>query len=461
MLMFLYFCFTKKKNNLAMKKNYIKSLTTYALILLCFFTYAQQVRLASPERYEIDWDVCIYTPTEEAALINNARSQFVKDRMENRETPCSNFVVTYGSGFNAFPDAQAAFQFAVDIWSNLISTPIDIRVTASFDPAAPGNLGSAGSDGFFKLTGDGIPEDTLYPAALTELLINGDVDGPTGVSNDINANFNSNRTDWYFGTDANTPAGQFDFVSVVLHELGHGLGVLGFGRENGNNGEIRFTSSNDGSRNASIWDNFIDGLSIFQAPLPILNEVEFPDPGPALLVQFEGNNLTINSPLAVAQNGGVSPKTYAPSTFNGGSSYSHLDEDTFNNTPHALMTPFSARAEANHDPGNIILGFMEDMGWILCQGSLSTNDFALDDLKVSPNPFTNTITIELPPQIANQEFDISMVDINGRIVLNTNSTVVNGEITISNLSNLKNAFYFLNIKSKSSDLSITKKIIKQ
>ena len=60
----------------------------------------------------------------------------------------------------------------------------------------------------------------------------------------------------------------------------------------------------------------------------------------------------------------------------------------------------------------------------------------------------------------NQEFDISMVDINGRIVLNTNSTVVNGEITISNLSNLKNAFYFLNIKSKSSDLSITKKIIK-
>ena len=165
--------------------------------------------------------------------------------------------------------------------------------------------------------------------------------------------------------------------------------------------------------------------------------------------------------MAVAQNGGVSPKTYAPSTFNGGSSYSHLDEDTFNNTPHALMTPFSARAEANHDPGNIILGFMEDMGWILCQGSLSTNDFALDDLKVSPNPFTNTITIELPPQIANQEFDISMVDINGRIVLNTNSTVVNGEITISNLSNLKNALYFLNIKSKSSDLSITKKIIKQ
>ena len=454
MLMFLYFCFTKKKNNLAMKKNYIKSLTTYALILLCFFTYAQQVRLASPERYEIDWDVCIYTPTEEAALINNARSQFVKDRMENRETPCSNFVVTYGSGFNAFPDAQAAFQFAVDIWSNLISTPIDIRVAASFDPAAAGNLGSASSDGFYSLNGPGIPANTLYPSALTELLVGSEQFDTDGVSNDINANFNSIRTDWYFGTDANTPAGQFDFVSVVLHELGHGLGVLGFGRESGNDGAIRFGD------NASIWDNFIDGSNIFGGPDPILNEVSFPDPGPALLVQFEGNNLTINSPLAVAQNGGVSPKTYAPSTFNGGSSYSHLDEDTFNNTPHALMTPFSARAEANHDPGNIILGFMEDMGWILCQGSLSTNDFALDDLKVSPNPFTNTITLELPPQIANQEFDISMVDINGRIVLNTNSTVVNGEITISNLSNLKNAFYFLNIKSKSSDLSITKKIIK-
>ena len=42
---------------------------------------------------------------------------------------------------------------------------------------------------------------------------------------DIITSFNSNAAvGWYFGTDGNTPPSQQDFVSVVLHEIGHGLG---------------------------------------------------------------------------------------------------------------------------------------------------------------------------------------------------------------------------------------------
>ena len=37
----------------------------------------------------------------------------------------------------------------------------------------------------------------------------------------------TNEPDWYFGTDGNTPAGDFDFVTVVMHELAHGLGYAG------------------------------------------------------------------------------------------------------------------------------------------------------------------------------------------------------------------------------------------
>ena len=44
---------------------------------------------------------------------------------------------------------------------------------------------------------------------------------------DLTASFNSNdKVNWYYGTDGNTPSGQFDFVTVVLHELGHGLGFF-------------------------------------------------------------------------------------------------------------------------------------------------------------------------------------------------------------------------------------------
>ena len=39
---------------------------------------------------------------------------------------------------------------------------------------------------------------------------------------DIVANFNSSFN-WYLGTDGNAGM-QFDLMTVVLHELGHGLG---------------------------------------------------------------------------------------------------------------------------------------------------------------------------------------------------------------------------------------------
>ncbi|MDV7399647.1 hypothetical protein RZS08_49995, partial [Arthrospira platensis SPKY1] len=31
---------------------------------------------------------------------------------------------------------------------------------------------------------------------------------------------------WYYGTDGQPGPGQFDFVSVLLHEIGHGLGIV-------------------------------------------------------------------------------------------------------------------------------------------------------------------------------------------------------------------------------------------
>ena len=36
----------------------------------------------------------------------------------------------------------------------------------------------------------------------------------------------SDSEDWYYGLDGNPGEDQFDFVSVVLHEIGHGLGFF-------------------------------------------------------------------------------------------------------------------------------------------------------------------------------------------------------------------------------------------
>jgi hypothetical protein len=63
----------------------------------------------------------------------------------------------------------------------------------------------------------------FYHAALAEKLANSDLNGG---ANEIFCQFNS-QTNWYFGTDGLCPNNRFDFVTIVLHELAHGLGFSG------------------------------------------------------------------------------------------------------------------------------------------------------------------------------------------------------------------------------------------
>jgi hypothetical protein len=49
-----------------------------------------------------------------------------------------------------------------------------------------------------------------------------------GCGPDIDMSVDPDAVNYYFGTDGNVPFNQFDFVSVALHELGHGWGITGF-----------------------------------------------------------------------------------------------------------------------------------------------------------------------------------------------------------------------------------------
>ncbi len=403
----------------------------------------------------VDWDVCKYHPTAETHISSIPVSDDIMQKMTSRGGNCSTFIVGY-TGFTT--EAQAAFQFAVDIWSFSIESTIPIRVSAEFGPLPAGVLGGAGPTSFIPLTGVGIPANTAFPIALAEKITGAEIpDGPAPTSVDISATFSS-TANFYFGLDANPPGGQVDFVSVVLHELGHGLGILGFGRiptdASGNpdpdpavDGVLR----NSGFVN--VWDNFIENGS----PTAITT---FTDPSAALLAEFTGNDLFSNGPITTAQNGGIKPSTYAPPIFSLGSSYSHWDETTYPaGNANSLMTPAIAPGEGIHNPGLVTLGFMEDMGWSICGGSLSINDFTFDAVEVSPNPFSSNIEIKLSNGL-NDHYNINLFDINGRVVLNETKIAVNGTMTITNLDKLEDALYFVKITNKQSGNSITKKVIK-
>lgn len=265
------------------------------------------------------------------------------------QEPTSQFIVTY-NGFS--PQAQAAFQYAVDQWSYLIKSEVPIRITATWQSLDAGVLGSASANGYRRNFKNAPNPNIEYPMALAEKLARQNLNG--AFESDIVANFSSN-IDWYYGTDANPPAGTYDLVSVVMHEIGHGLGIAGsFGANAG----------------AQIADHsLITGFpGVYDAFLHIGNQQLIDrtlfDSQSTIYSAVTSSSISFRSSLAQARNVGSFPDIFSPSPFNPGSSISHLDESTFpTGTPHSLMTPFIGQAEAIHDPGEVLMAMLIDMGW--------------------------------------------------------------------------------------------------
>jgi hypothetical protein len=120
------------------------------------------------------------------------------------------------------------FEYAAQLWGQVIDSPVDIRVVANFDVqtcnAGGAVLGSAGATSFFRDFAGAPRANTWFPSALADKLAGGDLDSSEG---DIEATFNSAigttcpfPNVWYYGLDGNPPGAQIDLVTVVLHEIG-------------------------------------------------------------------------------------------------------------------------------------------------------------------------------------------------------------------------------------------------
>lgn len=264
-------------------------------------------------------------------------------------TKKSNFVVEYVD----FPNnARAAFQRAVDIWEQLLVSPVPIRVLALWQPLGPNVLGSA-TAGDFNRNFPGTPKAfTWYPIALAEKLAGQELNSPNEY--DIICRFSSEQN-WFTGTNANPAQGQFDLTSVVLHELCHGLGFISSMEIELGNGQYGF-----GTSTPFAFDRFIEngqGQSLIDTSF-------FKNPSTQLRDQLTSNNLFFNSPLATSANNNVLPKLYAPAPYSSGSSISHLDDGTYGSgNVNSLMTSTASIREVNFNPGPIVINMFKDMGW--------------------------------------------------------------------------------------------------
>lgn len=255
--------------------------------------------------------------------------------------------------FNGFPqDAQVAVNHAASILESILPADVHITINANWVRiTSSGVLGNSSTTAYAIGWGiDAWEPWAIYPVALAEKIagvpLNEDEEG------DIDLNINS-LTSWYYGTDGNTPTLKYDLVTVVLHELMHGIGFI----------DSYYVESSTGSYGIwgipMIYDIFIENFNGNQLTDTLL----FLNPSSQLKTELTGKSLWFDGPVVNSYTGGGRARIYAPSVYDIGSSIAHLDEDTYVNE-NALMTPFISRAEAIHDPGMFARSMLGDIGWI-------------------------------------------------------------------------------------------------
>lgn len=250
-----------------------------------------------------------------------------------------------------------AMQYAADSWGAVVDSSVQIRVAASFTTltcsASSAVLGQAGTSTVHRDFSGAPAASRWYAAALANSLAGTDL---SASADDITATFNSAigttcafPSTFYYGYDASPPGGTLDFVSIVLHELGHGLGFS------------TFVSLSTGAKLGGFDDAYMVSLEDFGTGkhYPIMTDAE------RVTASKNTGNLQWTGALVTAASGGYSSgvgatgflRMYAPNPQQSGSSVSHFDTAL---TPNELMEP--SYTGPNHDV-TTTLTLLRDLGW--------------------------------------------------------------------------------------------------
>lgn len=258
----------------------------------------------------------------------------------------SSFVIEFVN----FPEeAKRAFQKAVSIWEQTVSSPVEIHVTANWEKLEGRIIAQSRPALFYKNFVEAPYFDVYYPVALAEKLAEKEFNDSKDA--DIICSFNSAKA-FYFGIDGNAPSSKYDFVTVALHEIAHGLGISGFITDENLVGRI-----NNPTNSPSAYDYYI-----FNTSKQRISDVNlFKSPSSELHKQITSDKLNFYSELK--SGGNSTSKIYAPVVWFDGASIYHLSENQSASTGAELMKPFSYLGEAIHDPGKSTVSILEEIGW--------------------------------------------------------------------------------------------------
>jgi len=241
---------------------------------------------------------------------------------------------------NAVPNAaRTVILAAATRWDEALATTPGAPVVIDISWSSLGGtnvLGSAGPNGLYA--GSSLPTSDYYPAALANTLLGYDINGANSAEIIVNLNSGVN---WHLSVDGTPTWNEIDLLSVVMHEIGHGLGFLGSASVN----------------NGSSGDPALDST-------PFVFDRQVLHNGSGLLNLANPDGLLESNNLDVVISDSLMERLYAPGSWQEGSSFSHFDESSHpHGSPGALMTPSLGSAETERNLDAATLGLMAGIGW--------------------------------------------------------------------------------------------------
>ena len=257
---------------------------------------------------------------------------------------------------NFSTNAKTAFEYAVSILESMLPPDTKMTIQAYWQSLSNGVLGNSSVTGFaLGREINALNPLAYYPVSLAEKIagesLNEDILG------DIEIRINSSAQ-WYLGTDGNVPGTRYDLITVVIHEICHGLGIFD---SMGSEGTVGYYG--DENSIGVIYDTFLEN----EDGLRLTDTTKFNNDSELLLDELTSGKIYFNGPLIKKYTSGKRIKLHAPAIWDDGSSISHIDENVFADSLNQsvnLMTPFIDQGEAIHDPGSLNFSILGDLGWI-------------------------------------------------------------------------------------------------
>ena len=250
------------------------------------------------------------------------------------------------------------FLQAASIWGGKLASAVPIHVSAQFTAlpcsTTSATLAATGTNTVHRNFRGALVVDTWYPQALANALAGVDLN-PS--DDDIVTEFNSALggsgcmpgTSFYLGLDGLPGSGQIDMLTIVLHELAHGLGFQ------------TFEDVTTGARLSGLNDAFLLAVAALGASPTELSAMtdaqraaaDVSDPN----LYWSGSNVQGGASRLTAGLIAGHVRLHAPPMIEPGSSVAHFSTAL---VPNELMEPIYTGPNRNL---NLTVDLLLDLGW--------------------------------------------------------------------------------------------------